>query len=305
MNRAIRCLLLAMACTVASGQNDSPSRVLTLPEAIKLVTPWVVQIAYDMDEFPEVTNEALGRPFMIGPAGTGFVVNNDGYVITALHVLHFFDAVHGIPMPDGRVLPMGRNRLMIGIAVPNTDTGPLISRASFTLYQFSVVDKDDTHDLALLKPDQQLTAFGRPPIFRVSRPEDGQRVAVSGYPVKENVMITTSGTVASSWGFNTSQQLLPNGTKIPKLEDVFLVDMHVNHGNSGGPVYLVDTGAVIGVAEAYRGDDVMSAMPGGVAKPAVDSAGNPLMANAGLGVVTPARFVIALLKRNNVKWTEH
>jgi len=93
----------------------------------------------------------------------------------------------------------------------------------------------------------------------------------------------------------------------PKIQDQFLIDIHLNHGNSGGPIYSPETGAVIGVADAYALEDnvMVEGLPGREPEPAYDKdTGRALMTNAGLGVVIPARYVVDLLKKNNVKWHE-
>jgi S1-C subfamily serine protease len=135
-------------------------------------------------------------------------------------------------------------------------------------------------------------------------------VAVSGYPLGENVLITTSGAIASSWAYESEQVPLPGvpGITIPMgIKDIFFVDMHVNHGNSGGPIYSVDTGEVIGVADAYALEDnvMLQPLPGGKPESAIDpNSHRALMTNAGLGIVVPSRYVVQLLKKNNLKWVE-
>lgn len=306
--------LFVFAVTVAFGQaqGHAPPKPSALTDAIKLVSPSIVRISYDMDQFPEETQRAVGTLFLIGPAGTGFIVNSEGYVVTALHVLSFFDQLSdGIPV-GGRKYPVGRNRLLIELPLPNTDTKSLSIRGSFSMVPFTVVDTDPMHDLVLLKPQWQLFApwAGKEHAasFSVARPEDGTCIAVSGYPLGKQVMVTTSGAVASSWDYEERQQPIPGrpGILLPETKDIFLVDMHVNHGNSGGPVYRVDTGAVIGVADAYALEDnvMLAPLSGGKPDPAYDQSGRALMTNAGLGVVVPARYVVELLKKNNLKWTE-
>jgi S1-C subfamily serine protease len=115
--------------------------------------------------------------------------------------------------------------------------------------------------------------------------------------------------VDSSWGYESAQEPAPGrpGITLPTIKDVFLVDLHLNHGNSSGPVYSVDTGAVIGVADAYALEDnvMVEPLPGGKPDPARDQiSGRALMTNAGLGVVVPVRYVVELLKKNGVKWIE-
>jgi S1-C subfamily serine protease len=74
--------------------------------------------------------------------------------------------------------------------------------------------------------------------------------------------------------------------------------MHVNPGNSGGPVYSIEEGKVIGVCVAY---DMAPVVYGdGNHEPA--SAGNrPFFSNSGLAVVIPVRYVADLLKNHNLK----
>lgn len=84
------------------------------------------------------------------------------------------------------------------------------------------------------------------------RARDGEDIAVSGYPVAEPVLITTTGTVASAWGFDLTQ--LPDlaGPVLADLDDLYLVDATINPGNSGGPVYRTRDGALIGVCLSIR-----------------------------------------------------
>jgi S1-C subfamily serine protease len=308
----LRSLLLAILFTLAVDEVNGQvaTKPLSLAEAITRVSPSVVQITYEMDQFPKETSDALGKSFLIGAAGTGFIVNEEGYVITALHVLNFLDGINGIPI-NGHMYPTGQKRLLIGLASPNIETEKLKVRGAFTLIPFTVVDRDPAHDLALLKPDQSLFPLGAArhvQALSVARPNEGERVAVSGYPLGKTVLITTSGAVASSWGYEW-QEPTPgrSGINVPEIKDIFFVDLHLNHGNSGGPVYSVETGAAIGVADAYALEDnvMLSPLPGGKPEPAVDqNSGRAFMTNAGLGVVVPARYVVELLKKSKLKWNE-
>jgi hypothetical protein len=72
-------LLLSVALGFGQATNG-PS----LPGAIKFISPAVVQIAYKMDHFPPETEHALGTMHLVGAAGTGFVVNEDGYIVTGI-----------------------------------------------------------------------------------------------------------------------------------------------------------------------------------------------------------------------------
>jgi len=162
------------------------------------------------------------------------------------------------------------------------------------------VDTDEVHDLALLKIDQGFLPLDHysTPIFSIARPAEGTQVAISGYPLNKKVMQTTSGAIASSWDYETVVEPRPDRpqTKEPKIEDYFDVDVHLNPGNSGGPVYLPDNGEVIGVAQAYNTAYVM-VVSGDVPTPAKDKeSGQPLLGNSGLKVPRPA-YGLSSLRR--------
>jgi S1-C subfamily serine protease len=309
--RGIFTLLLSAAFGFGLPVNPMSDEGQSLPRAIKAVAPSIVQIAYKMDRFPPETERAIGKPRLVGAAGTGFIVSDEGHVVTALHVLSFLDRYQRGILLNGTLYPPGRHRLLVGLQFPNTDTGPWRIRASFSDAPFTVVDKDEVHDLALLKLDRPFSPEIPHSVvkFSVARPDEGSRVAVSGYPLGEDVLVTTSGSIASAWEGKRVQQPVPGrpGLTVPSIADQFLIDIHLNHGNSGGPVYSPDTSAVIGVADAYTLEDnvMIEGLPGSAPEPAYDKdTGRALMTNAGLGVVVPARYVVALLKKNSVKWHE-
>lgn len=118
------------------------------------------------------------------------------------------------------------------------------------------------------------------------RPEDGLPVACSGYPLMSFVLITNAGIVASSWSVDVTQLQKTDATE---LADVYLADMQINGGNSGGPVYSALDGSVIGVAVATR---------------LAPSAGRVVgqLENAGLAVIVPSRYVVELLDAHGVAW---
>ena len=79
---------------------------------------------------------------------------------------------------------------------------------------------------------------------------------------------------------------------MPDIADTYLVDSEVNPGNSGGPVYLVESAEIIGVCVATK------------PAPVRDEQGNPVSINetklyysSGLTVVIPSRYVIRLIEQ--------
>ena len=302
-------LFLTMTLAVAQSTRGKPSD--SLPDAIAQVRPAVVQIYYRLDHFPPETAQKFGN-HLEGVLGTGFVVRKDGYVVTALHVVNaFVEKFRGGYEFEGHVYPLGRTRLMVGLQLQNTDSGPFLVRSAFSVAAAEIVDADELHDIALLKLEHPFSP--QAPIsvvtFTVARPVEGHRIAISGYPFGENLLQTTSGAISSAWDGKLALQPAPGKPeiKVPQIQDLFNVDAQINGGNSGGPVYFPDTGAVIGMVKGYKLGDVWveGVRPGDKPTQALDKdTGRSLGANSGIGVVVPARYIVALLKKNNIEYRE-
>lgn len=256
-----------------------------LPFVIDQVRPSVVQIRLELDD---------GASHVVG---TGFFIHSDGYVLTARHVV------------DGVAAAISTNpgsRLMAGLAMPNM-SGQISIRQGFELTQLDVVERDPRHDLALLRAKVNPFTSGRPPgVFRtpdggmginalyglarldLSRPRDGELIAVSGYPLSNPTLITTSGIIASAWASESMEvapEGAPEGFTMPEIVDSYIADVAVNPGNSGGPVYIGQDGRTIGVCVAFRiADAGTEAMP--------------LRYNSGLTIVVPIQYGVELLRRH-------
>jgi S1-C subfamily serine protease len=258
-----------------------------LPDAIERVRPSVVQVRL---------GDPMDRAGRV--IGTGFLVHRDGYALTARHVTE-----HALSLQK----KSPKTRLLAGLAIPNFESPQLSIRASFELLEITVVEQDERHDLALLRLSPNPFATGKPSgvsltetgvavnaLFGVAqteaaRPRDGDAIAVSGYPLSEPTLVTTSGCVASAWGTDIREvqpPAAPQGFTIPDVKDSYLADVAVNPGNSGGPVYVIYTARVIGVCVAFR---VASAE---------DAAANAFSYNSGLSVVVPIGYGLALLRKH-------
>jgi S1-C subfamily serine protease len=209
-----------------------------------------------------------------GAAGSGFFVHGSGVVATALHVI---EGLRGTPK--------------IAMAMPDAEGASF--RAGWSATAATLVDVDQRHDLALLKTLQN--PLEGPPMagvrdashsveltccvaeLDVERPSDGAVVAVSGFPLDADRLVTTAGHVANAWASDTSDP--PN----PTVSDLFILDLSVNPGNSGGPVYRVEDGRVLGVCIQMQ---LAPTVAGTL--------------NAGLAVARPAKYLVELMKRNGL-----
>jgi S1-C subfamily serine protease len=239
------------------------------------------------------------------PVGTGFIVRggtgDDGIVATALHV----------------VREAGADQLQVGFPVPPSEQ----LRGGMAMLGATVVGTDEANDLALLAMEHNafLTdgvphpSGGRYPAtvaeLEAERPEDGEVVVISGFPLGYRNVLNSSGIIASSWDDHGVQQSLEDvatGATADAPVDRYLVDINVNQGNSGGPCYRVADQRVLGICEAIKlievdvkanssGADVDPVVDKDVAF-AIDDARRSVMQKADITFVVPARYVIALLE---------
>jgi hypothetical protein len=119
----------------------------------------------------------------------------------------------------------------------------------------AVVATDEPNDLALLKMEHTVflthgvphPSGGRYPAtlaeLEAERPEDGESVLISGFPLGYRYILNGEGIIACSWGDQgllQSVEELETGSAIDDVPlDRYLVDVSVNPGNGGGPCYRV------------------------------------------------------------------
>ena len=200
-----------------------------------------------------------------GPAGasrecnaTGFLVNDEGYLLTNAHVVDTFRKCREAD---------GDNEILAKLA------GPLNKTAAAAVCD--VIAVDEVHDLAILRAEvspgrlpQPLRAF----VSLDGREVDaGSRVKVTGHTGSAWQAVTQSGRILRE---GTMQFAENNSEKTSTL----IVNIPLELGASGSPVYDPETGGVIGIIE---GRDVR--------EPASS-------------IAVPIRNVILLLDRFHVPW---
>ncbi len=205
--------------------------------------------------------------------GTGFVVGNGTLVVTNAHVL-----------PSGAQVDLDAKLMVL---LPNAKASP--GQDDPELRAASVVDTDPVHDLALLKlegsPLPALTLGDSASV------RDGQSVALMGFPIGGVLgfrHVTHQGIVSSltlvALPAPTSRQLDERAVRQLRQGpfELFQLDAIAYPGNSGGPVFDPDSGAVLGVLNM------------GLLKGTRESA---LSQPTGISYAIPVRFVAELLAR--------
>jgi len=223
LHRRCQHLLLFAFLTALAFPASLASAADELPALIARIRPSVLVIGF--------YRETQSPRFAF--RGTGFVVGDGNLLITNAHVVQ--DDGND---PNGRVL-MVQSREGGGALKPRRG---------------DVVATDPAHDLALIR-------FEGPPIaaLELAKPgsvREGSAVALMGYPMGGALgfaSVTHRGIVSAitpvALPSPTARQL--DGPTINRLRegsfDVLQLDATAYPGNSGGPLFDAETGAVVGV----------------------------------------------------------
>ena len=172
--------------------------------------------------------------------GSGFIVSNDGLIVTNNHVVVDEAARYSIVLTDG------------------------------TIYTVDVLARDSDLDIAILKINQPIEAvlsyldFGDSTKLQL-----GQTVVAIGNALAEFQNSISVGVVS---GLSRSIVASDQWGRSEQLDQVIQTDAAINPGNSGGPL-LNKEGEVIGVnvATSRGADNIGFALPAEMVKQAVDS----------------------------------
>ena len=182
-----------------------------------------------------VTQTALmdGSEVEVGKA-SGFMVSQDGMIVTNKHVIRFDNAVYSATTNKG------------------------------TKYPVTILAKDPLHDLAILKISKEgKQEQFKPVVFGdVAILEPGQTVIAVGNALGR-FQNTVSVGVISGLGRTITAS---DGDYTETIEDVIQTDAAINQGNSGGPLLNLE-GKVIGVntATVLGAQSIGFAIPSSVA----------------------------------------
>jgi serine protease Do len=188
------------------GQIVSSGGTLPASQIYELACSQVVGIT------TTVTTNYFGQTSSSAVSGSGFILSEDGYIITNYHVIEYADLGD---LPVTVILHDG------------------------TEYEASIVGKEDVNDIAVLK----IEASGLTPV-RVGNSDAilvGDEVYAVGNPLGELEFSMSTGHVSALDRVVSTEEA--------DSINMFQIDAAVNPGNSGGPVYNT-RGEVIGVVTA-------------------------------------------------------
>ena len=194
-------LLLGQINTSMAGTEDEQNNI----EIYEAAAPGVVNI----------TTVSVERDFFFNivprqGAGSGSIINQDGYILTNYHVIQ-----------EARRLE--------------------VTLADGSKWQGKLIGTDPDNDLAVIKIDAPSSNLTVIPVGDSDQLLVGQKVLAIGNPFGLGQTLTTG--VISSLGRTLRAD---NGTLI---EDIIQTDASINPGNSGGPL-LDSSGKLIGVNTA-------------------------------------------------------
>jgi S1-C subfamily serine protease len=190
---------------IASAQGVSETRGLTVSDIYDQESPGVVFVAAEVNQVDP--QSGLPQPQEGQATGSGFVVDNDGYILTNEHVVAGASKV-SVSFNDNKVEPA------------------------------KVVGSDPSNDLALLKVDPDGVKLKPLPLGSAKGTKVGDPVIAIGNPFGYDRTLTT-GVISA----RQRKIIAPDGFTI---SDVLQTDAAINPGNSGGPL-LDAAGRVIGI----------------------------------------------------------
>lgn len=279
----------------------------SLPDVIDILRPSVVR----------VLQSCKYQTGSVRAGGTAFLVGKNGFALTAAHVINPCPA----SIPGSGANPpsvLVEQEFSIGLPVVHSTTDQTNTRQNFTFVDAEVIKSDTMHDVALLR--LRINPFTTPiesgytlngqklPLAPLGSAEistrklrEGESIAISGYPldIDAPVFDTNVGIVASTHSsrefslptyFNSSMDQF----HVSVTFDLYEADLHVNPGNSGGPVYDVLTGKVVGLCSAYRPAPIKESVNGQVQDSTYRS-------NSGLAVIVPIAYATILMSQQGIE----
>jgi Do/DeqQ family serine protease len=190
-----------------------------MPAVVHIRTTYTSGRARPQYEIPEPFRDFFGPMLPQGPqqsqaAGSGVIINSDGYIVTNNHVIKDADEVE-VALYDGRI------------------------------YEATVIGSDPDTDIAVVKIDEKALPFLS--FVDSNKTKVGEWVLAVGNPFNLNSTVTAGIISAKGRSINILNRNTEQGSTA--IESFIQTDAAINPGNSGGA--LVDLqGGLVGINTA-------------------------------------------------------
>jgi S1-C subfamily serine protease len=200
--------------------------------------------------------------------GTGFIISKDGKFVTCSHVYN--------QIPENE-------RQYLGVKVPERTDEKGIT--FYKRYNVKLLDIDKENDVALMEVVSQgdvefepIKGFGDSESVK-----EGDEVMFLGYPLALELIKMKFGITISA------NKCIISSTKRRGFDGslhFFIVDTHINNGSSGSPLFLIDTGKIVGMASGKISAKIPAPKGGQIDIP------------ANMGICRPANHIVDLINKN-------
>lgn len=195
--------------------------------------------------------------------GTGFNVAPTGIVVTCEHVLSahlkkYSDWEQKVPPKTNHPASFSytqKTPLVVLIKI-YIGTPKNIQHVGLFVKQAVVIYGSKDSDLAVLKLDGK-TDLPFVTLGNSDKAKPGQKILIGGYPFGEKLFEEEWGGVRVTFAEGLLSSILPYMHVSKEDISYFQLDVTANPGNSGGPVFLADTGQVIGVLKGGEISNVL------------------------------------------------
>lgn len=189
--------------TTQSSPDFKTTSPMTIQEVYKKVAPAVVIVS---TKSVALTNGIF--PEEVEGIGSGFIINENGEILTNYHVVKGAKEVH-VTLSTGKEVPA------------------------------EVVNYDEAQDIALLKLKEKIKVPAVAELGNSDNLQPGQTVVAIGTPLSKEFASTITQGIISAVGRTVD-------TKTGKQINLIQTDAAINPGNSGGPLVNAE-GQVIGI----------------------------------------------------------
>lgn len=161
--------------------------------------------------------------------GTGFIVADDGKFITSYHLYK--------EIPENQ-------RQYLEAQIPNKTEGGITNYERFNI-EFLKMDEENDIALMRLNATDSRTFIPIKALGETEKIQEGDEVILLGYPLATELLAMGFG-ITMSANHCIISSVKRRGAD--KSLHFLMLDTHINKGSSGSPVFLKQTGEVIGIA---------------------------------------------------------